>query len=67
MTIPGMRATLKDDLYVVLVNWEPISTVEATFKVFHNPLVTWLWVGSGLFIFGAIVAILPTQRKQARV
>jgi cytochrome c-type biogenesis protein CcmF len=59
MTIPGQRATLKDDLYILLINWEPASTEGTTFKVFVNPLVNWLWMGSFLFIFGIIIAAWP--------
>ena len=46
MTIPGNRSTLKDDLYILLVDWEPVSNAGATFKIFVNPLVNWLWIGS---------------------
>src|SRR5215204_6455578 len=51
MTIPGNRSTMKDDLYVLLVDWQPISSEGATFKIYVNPLVNWLWLGSLLFIF----------------
>lgn len=64
MTIPGVRSTMEDDLYVILVDWQPISTRQATFKVFHNPLVNWLWVGSIVLIFGAIVAVWPNPEKE---
>jgi cytochrome c-type biogenesis protein CcmF len=33
MTIPGVRSTMEDDLYVLLVDWEPISSTGVTFKV----------------------------------
>lgn len=65
MTIPGLRSTLKDDLYVILVDWEPISSDSATFKFYHNPLVKWLWVGSLAFILALLVAILPETRPQS--
>ena len=61
MTIPGQRATLKDDLYVLLVNWEPASSTGATFKIFVNPLVNWLWLGSLLFFIGIIIAAWPDR------
>jgi cytochrome c-type biogenesis protein CcmF len=61
MTIPGVRTTLADDLYVVLVNWEDVSTMQAPFKVYHNPLINWLWIGSLLFIFGYAVAAWPQK------
>lgn len=61
MTIPGLRSTWEDDLYVLLVDWEPISTVGATFKVYHNPLVNWLWLGGFIFILGTLVAAWPDK------
>ncbi len=59
MTIPGQRSTLRDDLYILLVDWQPVSSIGATFKVFVNPLVNWLWIGSLLFLFGIIFAAWP--------
>jgi cytochrome c-type biogenesis protein CcmF len=61
MTIPGNRSTLKDDLYVLLVDWEPVSNAGATFKVFVNPLVNWLWIGSLLFFIGVLFAAWPDR------
>ncbi len=61
MTIPAIRSTLSDDLYVVLVNWEGTSALQAPFKVYHNPLVSWLWLGSFVFIFGTLVAAWPDK------
>ncbi|MEJ2757541.1 MAG: cytochrome c-type biogenesis CcmF C-terminal domain-containing protein, partial [Anaerolineales bacterium] len=37
MTIPGVRSTMEDDFYLILVDWQPISTQRATFKLYHNP------------------------------
>ncbi len=59
MTIPGNRSTLKDDLYVLLVDWQPVSSMGATFKIFVNPLVNWLWIGSLLFLAGIIFTAWP--------
>ncbi len=61
MTIPGERATLRDDLYVLLIDWEPASTNGATFKIFVNPLVNWLWIGSLVFLAGIIIAAWPEK------
>jgi cytochrome c-type biogenesis protein CcmF len=63
MTIPAIRSTLADDLYVVLVNWENISTAQTPFKVYHNPLVNWLWIGSMLFVLGYVVAAWPDKEE----
>jgi cytochrome c-type biogenesis protein CcmF len=61
MTIAGLRSTMLDDLYVILVDWQPISSIGATFKIYHNPLVNWLWVGSIIFILGTLVAAWPEK------
>mgnify|MGYP001147812055 CR=1 FL=1 len=64
MTIPGLRSTMEDDLYVILVDWQPISSSGVTFKVYHNPLVNWLWVGAFVFILGTMVAAWPDKDKE---
>ncbi|HUH99148.1 MAG TPA: cytochrome c-type biogenesis CcmF C-terminal domain-containing protein, partial [Anaerolineales bacterium] len=64
MTIPGERSTLKDDLYIILVDWQPTSTNGATFKIFVNPLVNWLWIGAVLFLFGIFIAAWPERDPQ---
>jgi len=61
MTIPGERATLKDDLYVLLIDWQPATATGATFKVFVNPLVNWLWLGSLVFLLGILIAAWPRR------
>jgi cytochrome c-type biogenesis protein CcmF len=64
MTIPGVRSTMEDDLYVLLVDWEPVSSQGATFKIYHNPLVNWLWLGGFVFIIGTMVAAWPNREKR---
>ena len=59
MTIPAVYSTVEDDFYIILVDWQEISTHSATFKIYHNPLVNWLWFGSWVFIAGTIVAAWP--------
>lgn len=64
MTIPGVRSTLEDDFYVLLVGWESIGLSGATFKVYHNPLVNFLWVGGLVFILGTMVAAWPDREPE---
>ena len=59
MTIPGVRSSWLDDFYVILVDWQPISTEGATFKVFRQPLVGWIWIGALVFIVGTLIAAWP--------
>ena len=61
MTIPGVRSTLEDDFYVLLVDWQPIAAQGATFKIYHNPLVNFVWMGGLVFILGTLVAAWPDR------
>ncbi len=65
MTIPGVRSTLVDDFYVILVDWKAITSQSATFKVYHNPLVKWLWIGTYVFIAGVVVATWPEKKTKS--
>jgi cytochrome c-type biogenesis protein CcmF len=66
MTIPAIRSTFADDLYVVLVNWENVSVQQTPFKVYDNPLVNWLWIGSIMLILGFFVAAWPDRKELER-
>ncbi|MCI0647962.1 MAG: heme lyase CcmF/NrfE family subunit [Chloroflexi bacterium] len=52
-----IRTTLLEDLYVVLNSWDDDGT--ATFYVFVNPMVAWLWVGGLTLVLGGLVAWWP--------
>jgi cytochrome c-type biogenesis protein CcmF len=63
VTVPGIRSTLGNDLYVVLVNWENVSVEQTPFKVYDNPLVNWLWIGSVILLLGTLVAAWPEKEE----
>jgi len=64
MTIPDVYSTLEGDLYVLLIDWKPVGQQQATFKVYLNPLINWIWIGGFLFILGTLVATWPDQRDR---
>ncbi len=64
LTIVGLRSTPADDLYVILADWQSLTTAGATFKVYHNPLVWWLWRGMIIFVLGTLVAALPVKETE---
>jgi cytochrome c-type biogenesis protein CcmF len=66
MTIPGVRSSVEDDFYVLLVDWEPVGVDGATFKVYVNPLINWVWAGGIVFILGTLVAVWPTAAESRR-
>ncbi|HLZ08424.1 MAG TPA: cytochrome c-type biogenesis CcmF C-terminal domain-containing protein, partial [Chloroflexota bacterium] len=53
----ALRSTPLDDLYVVLTGWQPDGS--ASFFIFVNPLVVWLWIGGVVLLLGALVVLWP--------
>jgi cytochrome c-type biogenesis protein CcmF len=67
MTIPGVRSTMEDDFYVLLVDWQTSSTQSATFKIYHNPLINWVWTGGLIFILGTLIAAWPDKDPEMAI
>ena len=70
MTIADAHSTWENDFYVLLVGWEEISSREATFKVYINPLINLVWWGSFILIIGTLAAsyphaVLPSRTRNA--
>ncbi|MBK8903742.1 MAG: heme lyase CcmF/NrfE family subunit [Anaerolineaceae bacterium] len=59
MTIPNARSTIAEDFYVLLINWEPTTADQATFRVYLNPLINWVWAGGIIFVIGTLIAAWP--------
>ena len=64
MTIPDARSTLIEDFYVLLVNWELTSADSATFRIYLNPLINWVWAGGVIFVLGTLIAAWPDPREE---
>jgi cytochrome c-type biogenesis protein CcmF len=64
VTRPGIRSTLGSDLYIILVDWLEITADGATFKIYYNPLINWLWIGSFVLIVGTLVALWPAREQR---
>lgn len=58
----SIASSLARDFYVVLAGPGVAYTSEhpiATFHIYVNPLVAWVWIGTFLLILGTAVALLP--------
>ncbi|GJM39816.1 MAG: cytochrome c biogenesis protein CcmF [Ardenticatenaceae bacterium] len=64
MTIPNARSTLTEDFYVLMINWEPTSADQATFRIYLNPLINWVWAGGFIFVLGTFIAAWPDPSAQ---
>jgi cytochrome c-type biogenesis protein CcmF len=49
------------DLYVVLNGLNPDGS--ASFRVFVNPLVTWIWAGGAIIILGVMLGNVGERRR----
>ena len=64
----AIRSTLIEDLYVILAGWEPVDSEDLSkgyitgFNVRVNPLVVWIWIGGGVFLFGGLIALWPRRQ-----
>jgi cytochrome c-type biogenesis protein CcmF len=65
MTIPATRSTISEDYYTILAGWEAGGST-ATFKIYVNPLINWLWFGGFVLIFGTLVAAWPDAEAERR-
>lgn len=57
----AIRYGLIEDLYIVLTGWQEDS---ATFYVFVNPLVSWIWIGGLVLVIGGLISWWPEKRPE---
>ena len=71
MTEVGLRVGPVEDVYVVLAGFDNMGET-AAFKVFINPLMSWMWIGGLVMILGVLISAWPrrapaTSEARARV
>ncbi|HDR04908.1 MAG TPA: heme lyase CcmF/NrfE family subunit [Candidatus Marinimicrobia bacterium] len=54
---------LSRDIYLVLAD---LRGDTASVKILINPLVLWIWIGSGLMTIGTVIAIWPRRHKKGK-
>jgi cytochrome c-type biogenesis protein CcmF len=58
--IPTVMSSMKEDLYVVYEG-ENQDTGRPIIKAHLNPLVSWIWLGVLVMVFGTALALLPNS------
>jgi cytochrome c-type biogenesis protein CcmF len=58
MTEVGLVPGLLEDVYVVLAGFEGGGST-ASFKVYINPLMSWMWIGELFLVLGVLIGIWP--------
>jgi len=56
----AISVTPAGDYYFVLVGWNEGET--ASFQMFFNPLISWIWVGALIMLGGALIALTHRTR-----
>jgi cytochrome c-type biogenesis protein CcmF len=55
----AIRSTPLEDLYIVLTGWDESG---ASFFIFVNPLVMWIWFGGLVLVIGGLIAWWPRRQ-----
>lgn len=63
VSVPGVYSTPGMDFYVLLVGWDDLGT-SATFKVYVNSLINWVWIGGIVMILGTIIATWSSPARR---
>jgi len=58
----ALHSTWRDDLYLVLAGYD-FDKKQATFSIYVNPLVRWLWIGGWILSLGTLIAMWPMSRR----
>ncbi len=67
MNIAGADSTVQGDFYVLLSGWDEPNGATATFKIYVNPLINFIWWGGLVLILGTVISVLPSERLPERV
>ncbi|BCX05554.1 MAG: cytochrome c biogenesis protein CcmF [Candidatus Roseilinea sp.] len=62
-TIPAISGTFNTEVYVLLAAWED-GGATASFQVFINPLINWIWVGGIVMILGFVVCFWKAPERE---
>lgn len=61
-TEAAIQTTFLADLYVALGNKEENGDGYVV-RIFHNPLVLWLWLGTGFLVLGSIISLTDRRHR----
>ena len=64
-TIPTIRSTLNEDLYLVYEGQNEKG--EPIIKAHLNPLVMWIWLGVWIILGGTVLALIPNAPAPVRI
>ncbi|HWO18629.1 MAG TPA: cytochrome c-type biogenesis CcmF C-terminal domain-containing protein [Kofleriaceae bacterium] len=54
----AIKVRAHEDVYVVLTGYD-LETKLGNFRVFVNPLISWVWLGTLILAFGTLICLIP--------
>jgi len=54
----AIKVRASEDVYVVLTGYN-LETKLGNFRVFVNPLISWVWIGTMILAFGTLICLIP--------
>jgi cytochrome c-type biogenesis protein CcmF len=60
VTVPAVYATAGTDVYILLLDWQDDGR-SATFKIYINSMINWVWAGGLMMILGTLIAAWPSK------
>ena len=61
----AIMSGIYEDLYLILGGWNTDGSI--TLTVVINPLISWIWYGTGVVILGILWAVMPVRRRDEAV
>jgi cytochrome c-type biogenesis protein CcmF len=55
---PAVHSTLKEDIYLSVMSVDE-KEQRVGLRAFVNPMVVWIWIGTGIMALGAVLALWP--------
>jgi cytochrome c-type biogenesis protein CcmF len=59
---PAVRWSLSEDLYLSFISLDA-SAETLALSVFVNPLVSWIWLATGIVLLGSLLALWPARGR----
>ncbi|HEU0031621.1 MAG TPA: cytochrome c-type biogenesis CcmF C-terminal domain-containing protein [Kofleriaceae bacterium] len=60
----AIRVRMSEDVYVVLTGYDLDSQL-ANFRVYINPLISWVWIGFLILALGTLICLIPQSLVDA--
>jgi cytochrome c-type biogenesis protein CcmF len=62
-TMPAISGSFNEEVYVILAAWDN-NGATASFQVYINPLINWIWIGGIITILGFFVSFWKMPERE---